>query len=591
MKKLYVAFLFIFCFLCFDAGFSYAAYAGRKHFLSHGPSVAAFGAGETVFSAYNYPDIIQYNPSLSALFKESGISLSRFNLLEESSYNSASIVFKVLNNYSLGLSVSNLSTGDIILRDTIYSDFNRASINKWNYTLSASGLINKFDIAYGLNIKYIYYDLYLNDGGTFAIDTGISKNFKGPKIAGNISKIKIGLSAQNFIAGDLKIESENDEIPAIYRISSGFSIPVYYRFKTQDILNIYADLKYEDDFLEFCGGVSYILANKYFLRGGYYNEHFTFGFGIEFYSFAFDYAADFSEIELINRFALSYRWGGEKTNDLIIEAKEALEKEKLNLKEAEKRFKSAKKLYYKGKYLRATDMLADIVISYPKFESPLHFYNKIAADMNIIADSKTELDFGKLTYAKGYNAYYKADYKEALNEWKKYNHFTGGNEEIAEYYNKISDALELEAKQKHEAELDAKALNMLQAGINSYNLKKWIKCIKEMEALQKFVSKNTFYKTLEYHTKAKEYINKSIRELSKTIKKEEYEEETVKKEEVIEIDEAGADKKYNEGLILYAQGRYFEAERMWELTLRLNPNHKKAKIALSKLRTGNYLAQ
>ena len=55
------------------------------------------------------------------------------------------------------------------------------------------------------------------------------------------------------------------------------------------------------------------------------------------------------------------------------------------------------------------------------------------------------------------------------------------------------------------------------------------------------------------------------------------------KPEII-IDEKLADKKYREGLILYAKGKYYEAERMFELTLRLNPNHQRAINALKHLK-------
>ena len=74
-----------------------------------------------------------------------------------------------------------------------------------------------------------------------------------------------------------------------------------------------------------------------------------------------------------------------------------------------------------------------------------------------------------------------------------------------------------------------------------------------------------------------------MKELSK-IFKEETNEEVVEEQEEKIIDEKLADDKYNEGLILYAKGKYFEAERMFELTLRLNPNHKKAQIALKHIK-------
>jgi len=48
-------------------------------------------------------------------------------------------------------------------------------------------------------------------------------------------------------------------------------------------------------------------------------------------------------------------------------------------------------------------------------------------------------------------------------------------------------------------------------------LGQWIKCVKAMEELEKFAIENNFSKTLEYCGKAREYINESVAELSKSI--------------------------------------------------------------------------
>jgi hypothetical protein len=572
--------------------FSFAASGRRKHFLSHGPSVAAFGAGETVFSAYRDASVIQYNPSLMAFFPENALNVSRFNLYEGSSYNSGSLVIGLGKSFFIGASMSDLSSGNIEVRETIYSPERNISTNIWDYVISGAGMLESLGIAYGMNIKYLYYDLYLKSGGAPTVDVGIAKNIKGPKLLGSVSKFKLGLSAQNIISGDLKIDKEADNIPSIYRLSSAFIVPVYYRFKTQDTLSFYADLKYEDEFLDFYGGVAYTLADKYVARAGYYPQHYTFGFGIDFYMFTVDYSADFGELDLINRFGLTYKFGGKKENDeLDKEAKDALNKEKLTLKEAAQKFKAAKKLYNKKEYLRATDLLALILVSYPKYESPEHFYKKVKEQMNITESSGEELDFSKLTYARGYCAYYKTDYRTALDEWNKFIYFTGGNDEINEYVNKISDAIKQDALKK----IESKAEELFAEGVEKYNKKKWIQCIKCMEKLQKFVTDNKFSRTVEFYNKAKEYIDMSVLELEKMIKTEKKTKEVKEPETVIEekheIDEAGADKKYNEGLIFYAKGKYLEAERTWELTLRLNPNHQKAKISLSKLRKSGYLEE
>jgi tetratricopeptide (TPR) repeat protein len=570
------------------SSFSFAENGRRKHFLSHGSGVASFAAGETLFSGLKDPAVIQYNPSVLALQKENGVSMAYFELFEGSGYNSASLALGLGGNYYAGASASNLSSGKIELRESIYSAPRGASINTWNYILSMAGFADKFGIAYGLSAKYLYYDLYEASGGTFLVDAGFSKFLKGPEISGSASKILLGFSAQNFALGELKVREDADDIPSIYRLSSAFSIPLYYRFQTQDTVNVYADLKYEDEFLDVYAGLAYIIAGKYALRAGYYAEHFTFGFGVEVFGAVFDYSADFSEMDFIHRFGISYKWGSKKNKDaLYAEAKEALDREKLTLKEAEVKFNKAKKFYNAGQYLRASDLLSTIIVSYPNFESPLHFYNKIDGDMRKIAYSDDELDFGKYTYAKGFCAYYKTDYKDALNQWDKHLQFAGDNEEIKEYYDKINDALKLEKLRLREEALDKEALAMLEKGIAEFKAQNWISCIKAMEKLQKFVKENNFSKAIEYYSKAKDYIDKSVAELTKLIKNDKKSQgasEDVLQGAKREIDEEGAGKKYNEGLVLYAQGRYFEAERAWELALRLNPDHQKAKIALSKIR-------
>ncbi|MCL2145067.1 MAG: autotransporter outer membrane beta-barrel domain-containing protein, partial [Endomicrobia bacterium] len=267
-------------------------------------------------------------------------------------------------------------------------------------------------------------------------------------------------------------------------------------------------------------------------------------------------------------------------------------KKRLPNEDAEKQYNKAQKLYNKGEYLRATDMLSEMIVTNPGFEPPKRLHTKIQDEMNKTAASREEADFSKVAYAKGYCAYYETEYNTAIKEWGKYIEFAGVNNEISEYMKKVNNMINLKKLIEREAEIDAKAEEMLNAGIEKYNASKWVACIKDMEALQKFVTENKFSRTEEYYNKAKEYITLSANELAKAMKTEkkatskpkEPEPQAVEEKQP-EIDEAEADKKYNEGLVLYAQGKYLEAERTWELTLRLNPNHQKAKTALSKMRS------
>jgi hypothetical protein len=406
-----------------------------------------------VFAAYKDPAVIQYNPALLAYLGYNSLGLSRFNLFEGSSYNSGSVAVKVTQKIFLGLSVSDLSSGKVETRENIYSVEKVISTNIWDYVLSMSGFSDFFKAAYGINIKYLYYDLYYKKGGTHMVDCGIAKSMP----VKDIFDIKLRLSIQNFFAGKINIDYASDDVPVMCILSSALIFPLYYRFRSKDTINIYADIKYEDSFADFHGGFAYIIADKYYIRGGYYPRHFTVGLGIEFFSFAVDYAADFSEIDLINRLSINYRWKYKKSDDFDGEAKLALDRQNENMKRAKEKFKKAKNLYAKKEYFRASDILSDILTSYPNFESPKHFYKEIKSKMKKTAEQLDELDFDKIIYARSYVNYYKGNYKEALNDWKKYASFKGENEEIKEYSDKINSEIKLAELEKRESELKLQA--------------------------------------------------------------------------------------------------------------------------------------
>ena len=147
--------------------------------------------------------------------------------------------------------------------------------------------------------------------------------------------------------------------------------------------------------------MSYIFAEKYALRAGYYTKHITFGAGADFYMFTVDYAADFSEIDLINRFMLTYRWI-KKCDVLLKEAKIALHEEISYMKIAQEEFKKAKELYNKKEYLKATDKLSKVIVSYPNFESSSHFTVYILQNIyiNKVINSKVRIVGSNATRGK-----------------------------------------------------------------------------------------------------------------------------------------------------------------------------------------------
>ena len=275
----------------------------------------------------------------------------------------------------------------------------------------------------------------------------------------------------------------------------------------------------------------------------------------------------------------------ENKTKFIKEAQLALNKEKMSEKEAEELFKKAKAFYSKNQYLYSTDILQKIIVKYPSYDLANIYYNKIKNLMKRKIKSKYDNSFLDYSYWAGYKSYYEENYDKCQKEWERYLQFNSKNEEIKLYYNKVNKIVNDLIEEKNKKDFKFEVERMLKKGTMLYKNKQWVECIKQMEKVQEFIKKSKYANiAFNYYSLTKEYINKSVKELSKIFKENSNKEIQKEKHQEKIIDEKLADDKYNEGLILYAKGKYFEAEKMFELTLRLNPNHKKAQTALKRIK-------
>ena len=199
---------------------------------------------------------------------------------------------------------------------------------------------------------------------------------------------------------------------------------------------------------------------------------------------------DFNEIDIINRFSLSYRWNRKKIlnkeDNLSKEANIAYNEDKQQKRKAKELFKNAQNFYSKKQYLYATEIFKDLIVEYPNYEAPLFYYNKIQKNMKTNSSSKLDVDFDKYTYACGYVNYYNGNYSVCAKEWTKYLQFDNDNVEIKEYYKKIKDILDNSELEERKKEFNTQAASLLNEGVNLFNKKQWISCIKTMDYLELF---------------------------------------------------------------------------------------------------------
>ncbi|MFA5779207.1 MAG: hypothetical protein WC947_03640, partial [Elusimicrobiota bacterium] len=226
----------------------------------------------------------------------------------------------------------------------------------------------------------------------------------------------------------------------------------------------------------------------------------------------------------------------------------------------------------------------EILLKYPEYQLAKDYYAKIIADMKDTAVDQRTTDLEKLSYARGYISYYDQQLPDALNEWEKTLQINPKREELENYIKYVKEKLKDAGRLAKEKEIEEKIKRLFDEGLNNFSRKSWVGCIKKMENVQQICKDEPFPKSLEWHGKAQEYITKAVEELSKLAAKEPAVKPaySVPVEEKEEIDLAGAEKKYSEGLVLYAQGKLFDAVKKWEVAVRMNPTHEKAQRALEK---------
>jgi tetratricopeptide (TPR) repeat protein len=574
----------------------------RENFLSHGPSVSAYGRGETGNSLFEDNSSVYYNPSLLAEANSNGMVLSEHTLDSGFTYNYAG-VNGLLNNQkgAIGLTIINLKSGDAEARQNINDDPATFSTNQLAYYFTYAKHIEKlFGMNLGVSAKYIYYDMYKYTGSGLGADIGLSKEFAGPIVFGNTSSMAAGVSVLNVVQPSVTLISAADNLGAIYRFGGAIFLPVFYRAVTHDIVSLFVDANLQENMLTPSFGAEYAFADKYILRAGYFAENPTVGAGFKLKGFKVDYAIDFGDLAIVNRFLVEYRWTCVKTkveavksvkaapadNSLMQEAQLALKNNQIDTDKldaiVDPLFNQALKNYKNDCYLLAADEFRDIMLNYQQYGNAGHYYQIITDKMNDDSKFTLDADFEKVSYAKGYVDYRGQKYNDAENEWEKVLQMNPNRDELTQYDSKVKEYLKNIERIKKEKEIEARVSALFDEGKANFDSGKWIACIKTMEKAQAICKNEPFTSSFEWNTKAQGCIDNSIIELSKIAFAKPAKKAKEEKQIEPEIDALGADKKYNEGLVLYAQGKIEDAIRMWEIAVRLNPGHAKAGIAIEK---------
>ncbi|PKN02084.1 MAG: hypothetical protein CVU77_01300 [Elusimicrobia bacterium HGW-Elusimicrobia-1] len=240
--------------------------------------------------------------------------------------------------------------------------------------------------------------------------------------------------------------------------------------------------------------------------------------------------------------------------------------------------------YNKKNYLKSYEGIRKIISVNPDFKNVKFYDNNITEDMRGTAVADTIPDMEKLSYAKGFTAFYfDKNIAEASRQWERVLAINPRRVEVSDYLKNAKAILDALERDRRIAEITARLAALYGAGEKEFDAKKYVPSIKEWEKVVDLARKESDVpEAPAWETKARDAIKKALEEIEKLAARRRAApkaEEPAKPEAAVVVDEAAANRYYQEGMVAYAQGRLREAVRSWDLALRMNPGHDRARKA------------
>jgi len=250
-----------------------------------------------------------------------------------------------------------------------------------------------------------------------------------------------------------------------------------------------------------------------------------------------------------------------------------------------------------GLYINSIDKLYNILEWDPENTYAKSELNELQIQLEKLLKDGTYISPKEKYTIESFIEYNKNQYTKAVSLWEKVltidssignKKFLLGDHIIKKYLEKVNNIL---LKMENEKQIN----ELITKGITAYNNKKYYESKIFFNDVIKLSSENIT---------AKEYINKCDNEIARIesekeekrikklsiVKEQETKKQEIKKQEdeypkeTKRVDSQDIDKIYQQGLIYFASGQLESALKEFELVLRLNPKHRKAKQAAEKIR-------
>ncbi|MFH1563344.1 MAG: PorV/PorQ family protein [Nitrospirota bacterium] len=569
-----------------------------------GADARALSMGKAYVSIAQGPSALYWNPAGLTQTNQKGFSLLHSNLFWDTSYDFIGYCYPTPRSGVFGLGVFRLNVTDIEERDPRNNLINPSLENEQlEYIFSYSReLVPSF--SYGLSLNLNTHKIYSYSATGVGVDVGMLYRPNG-----RFNGLAIGANLQNLLEPTLKLKDDTTKYPM--NLKAGIS---YYRQLTDKlddefIISIDVD-KSRLTKLKRHAGIEYSLYKTLSLRAGLDQEDWTYGFGLGYKGFRFDYAYAGQELEDTHKFAVNLSLGQtvEEMRQRLRKKEEEDLSKKLEKELAKREQLQAQLAFNRGKEFFEAKQYKEAII---QFERVLTWVPQHSQTNSFLALARDEYQKEKvkaeitLHLEKGQNYLNNKEYLDAALEFRQVLILEPANSQALASLSTATENIRLDIRrfdrlnQYFNRGIEAYTNSRLVEAITAWrqvleidpNHKETLDYMKKAmaklnEEINRHILAGNAYQTKKMWDKAIEEFEKALlldpenKEAKELIKEAKSQVEHVQR--MVKTQESRALAYLDEGIELFTAGEYGQASTKFQKALILNKNLNEAQIYLDK---------
>lgn len=581
---------------------------GVEGVFSFGTGADMVGRGQAGVARPSEPSALYWNPACLDRVAVANASFFYTSFLGDTPYNFFSVTYPTLHIGTFGVGVFRVSTGDIQGTDSYGVKTEKFSYSQYQYLFSygkkadflpleGTFLEDSFleDAFLGASVKIDNQQLF----GESATGIGLDAAYSQPldRLHRHLAGVDAGLVVRNLLAPSLRLSQEKETRARELALGVAKSFTVREGHTLTPSFDLVKNSKrlWRERL-----GVEYDYISLLALRMGVNAESFSFGMGVVYRAFNFDYALRNSDFMTNHLFSVSYAFG--KTREEM--RKEEAERERRRVEaQAEERLKRQREEEIKKRIAEAQRLSreGDFFAALGQWQGVLAWDDDNAEAHAAIRGITEELGrrqeersagiatqaAAKELFEAGVMSYTQKRYSDAISSWSRVLEIDPGHELSQEYIRKASEEMDgLVAEHTSRAGALERAgdypsaLNELHTALryvpSNEDVRRRITVVENrIRSNDRFRKGLASYLSGDYHAALSDF-RKALELAPGNTMVSEY-------IGLAESRKAGAkaeirpemEKLYLEGVDLYLQGKYSEAIAAWKRVLEEDPYNTK----------------